>query len=104
MSFYNSFFSKIYDLVFFPFLHLIRKKIAEEVTAFNPQNVIDICCEAGAYFIEFLIGGQHYSNFKTYIQNNLLKQYTSDLLKVSEYRFLFSVVRIHTFINNQYSK
>jgi demethylmenaquinone methyltransferase/2-methoxy-6-polyprenyl-1,4-benzoquinol methylase len=203
MSEYNPFFSKIYDLVFFPFLHPLRKNVTKQVAVSNPQKVIDMCCgtgnqikylrklkiqniigidisdnmlavaqknklekycqkqdatntsfenecfdiavlnfilhetkpeiaekitaeakrivkksgkiiitdyvidkktnfmgKAGAFFVEFLIGGQHYSNFKTYIKNNLLKQYTSDLKIISEQKFLFGAVRIHTFINH----
>ncbi len=203
MSEYNQFFSKIYDWVFFPFLHPLRKKITKQVAVSNSPKIIDMCCgtgnqikylkklenanivgidisdnmlavarknklekycqkqnatntsfknedfdvailnfilhetkpenaekisaeakrivkksgkiiitdyvfdkktnfigKAGAYFVEFIIGGQHYSNFKTYIENNLLKQYTSDLQLQSVQNLLFGAVRIHTFINN----
>ncbi len=201
---YNLFFSKIYDFIFFPFLHPIRKKIAAEVKNNNPQNLIDMCCgtanqikylkksvntnivgidisdnmlsvaskktktniclkqdasntnfpdnffdvailsfilhetqpeiaykisneakrivknsgkiyltdyvfdkktnflgKAGTYFVEFLVGGQHYKNFKTYIKNNLLKNYTTDLQFVSESKYIFGAIRVFTFINNK---
>jgi len=204
MSAYSVFFSKIYDTVFFPFLHPIRKKIAQEVFALNPQNIIDMCCgtadqikyltniptaniigidisenmlaiankkfsknicikgnAANTNFednqfdlailsfilhetskdiaenivkeakrvvkskgkiiltdyvfdrktfpfgkicvstVEFLIGGSHFKNFKTYIKNNLLMRYTSGLEGVSEQKFIFGAVRVFTFINHK---
>lgn len=51
-------------------------------------------------FVECIIGGQHYLNFKTYIKKKLLEQYTCNLQIVSEYEYVFGAVRIHTFNNN----
>lgn len=44
---YNFFFSRIYDAVFFPFLHTIRKAISKKIVQQNGQKVIDICCGTG---------------------------------------------------------
>ncbi|MFO7863857.1 MAG: class I SAM-dependent methyltransferase [Salinivirgaceae bacterium] len=57
--------------------------------------------KAGVYFVEFLIGGQHYSNFKTNLKNNLLKKYFSNFQLISEYQYLLGAVRICTFINTK---
>ncbi|NPA67073.1 MAG: class I SAM-dependent methyltransferase [Chlorobi bacterium] len=46
-SSYGTFFSNIYDPVFFPFLHPLRKKITEIVLSSKEKNVIDICCGTG---------------------------------------------------------
>jgi len=113
----TSFENECFDIAVLNFiLHETKPEIAEKITTeakrivkksgkiIITDYVIDkktnFMGKAGAFFVEFLIGGQHYSNFKTYIKNNLLKQYTSDLEIISEQKFLFGAVRIHTFINH----
>lgn len=44
---YSCFFAKTYDLVFFPVMHPIRKKVASEINQSNCRVVIDMCCGTG---------------------------------------------------------
>lgn len=78
---------------------IVKKSGKIIITDYVLDKKTNFIGKAGAYLVEFIIGGQHFSNFKTYIKNNLLKQYTSDLQLQSVQNLLFGAVRIHTFIN-----
>ncbi|MFO7790434.1 MAG: class I SAM-dependent methyltransferase [Bacteroidales bacterium] len=199
---YPFWFSRFYDIVFYPFLHGIRKRIAVEIIAAKPKALIDMCCgtgnqirylkslintetvgidisdnmlaiasrksqncrkldatkthfkdnrfeiailsfilhetshetaakianeakrivrnngiiviadyvfdnkthilgKAGANFVEFLIGREHFKNYKSYIKHNLLKSYTTDLEMISEHKHLLGAVSVYLFTNNK---
>lgn len=204
MSSYNYFFSNIYDALFFLFLHSIRKRVALEISLYNPHNIIDMCCGTGnqikylknlpnvnivgidisdnmlavarkknrgnrcqkqdasntnfanesfdvailnfifhetkpeiaqkisceakrivknsgriiitdyvfdkntfpiakmvSQLIERLIGGQHFRNFNNYYKNNLLENYTSNLMLLAEHKFALGAVRTKIFKTNK---
>ena len=66
--------ARLYDILLYPFLNKIRKKIAKLILQLNPKSVIDICCGTGNQ-LKFLKN----SNIKlTGIDNSLA------MLKVSQ--------------------
>lgn len=57
--------------------------------------------KTGVHFVEFLIGKEHYKNYKSYIKNNRLKSYTTDLELISEHKHGFGAISIYLYINKK---
>jgi len=69
------------------------------ITDYIIDKRTSILGKMSAYLTEFLIGGEHFNNFKIYIHNGLFHKYVSDLQLVSEHRFASGVVSVYIFNN-----
>lgn len=87
----------------------IARKIADEASRIVKYNgcifITDYVFDKNTFtitkmlsqLIERLIGGQHFRNFKNYYKNNLLENYTSNLMLLAEHKFVLGAVRTKIF-------